>query len=338
MFKDDFPVIYKRLCTPDGTPYIQIKDGCTYITNGIMAVILPYEEGETNKDFARNIATKNYDKHIDLPTIKELKAEIKARGVKRGTSSTNSIYMLADGFGVNIFYLLDMLTVCDTTDGYWDGKIISSGGQYVAPSGLFIKGSTIQAVVLPIRLKKKRIEPTYPAPVEKPVSAWHMFPKCKAIEQYLKWNEKYPDTKHSVEGDKVYIMSPYVCIRTENTNNSMRFTNEGYDKKYFTYAAKCTLPIGDFELKDIEATIKTTVKDKKRIGLSKNSPDDRKIMFEYFDLDILLLRDVVKVCGNGTLYWSGELTESIKDGHKYYGNMVYYKGKYGEAMMCVVRK
>lgn len=334
MFKDDYKVAYKRLCAPtnDDKPFIKVKDGYTYITNGFEMVVLPYEEGETNKDFSARITDYlNYDKHIELPTAKELRAEIKRRQIKRSNiNDSNNIYMLAKGFAVNIFYLLDLVSVCGT-DGWWNG-VVSKGKYYVASGGLFIKGD-IMGILLPIKIKEEWKEPVYPPVVEKPVSPYHEFRKPKAIENLInRYLSKGKEPRHSVEGDKVIFMTDIAAVRLDN--QGMEYTNEQYDRKYFS--CKCPDALQDFKLRNIKDTIKA-------MNITKKSPE--KIMkFDYFGIDILLLRDIMEVVGDGTLYWDSNAVRtwrvnpnSPNYGKRVYDKLAYFKGEYGEAMICVCR-
>ena len=307
-----------------GAPLIRIKDNKAYITNGCCMAICD-AEGYTNigdKEYNTNINTKVYTKVINLPTVKEIRAEIKARQVKYSNKSDLlNMYELTPGFFVNIFYLLDAVSNTGSNTGKWDGNITKhSTGKWYSPSGLYVQGNDIEYLILPILSTDKHREITYPTPKEKPILSKHITDFAKRI---------------SIEDGKLVIMNDGTAIiRLNDLPKGIVAENSNFSRFIKPQSAvSVDLPT----MKEINDYIKAK-------GINRKKHNKSKLcaykLADDLEVNIFDLKDIIQILGNDVkAYWSGEimyLPDSCGGGraHK---DMLYFKSNVGEACNCLMK-
>lgn len=287
-------------------PFIIVKDGKTVITDCYKALILPYEEGETNTDKALNVESciKDSKEAIALPTVAEIKAEIKARQIRRNTPrhiAGQRTYVLAEGFAVDIYDLLDVVTICGT-NGFWSGKVKKcENNNLSAEGGLLVEGN-IKGVLLPIRTYSGW-KPYYP-PVKDKGEA--------AIKAFLKFGKT---SRNTIEGGMAYYNNGFAVVKVEG--KPIEGINYDATGNTIYFKANFTEALGEYSSKSkIEDTMK----------------------FNGFNLNGKLLKAVIKICGEGTLYWSEKIYHKTINGRVCtWTDPLFFKGEHGEARICPIR-
>lgn len=122
-------------------------DGRYFYTNGFSAIIINEEpdftpKGVNDKGVSKSLAKLDYP--ASIPTLAEVKAEIKRRGVKRSDKGEQTLYRIADYAKFNIFFIKDILEVLGYCHGYWD-KDPYHGLKFVSDKG--------EALLLCVRAK-----------------------------------------------------------------------------------------------------------------------------------------------------------------------------------------
>ncbi len=119
----------EQQCVSDGFRVIRLKEGIK------VELQAADDQGAGNKvwDWMRGVLS--YEKKLSLPTIGELKTQIKI--------TKDARYVFGDDLPeVNAQYLLDFLTVFPDAEVYWDGNVL-------AP--IYIKGEQGDGILLPIK-------------------------------------------------------------------------------------------------------------------------------------------------------------------------------------------
>ena len=324
--------------TKDGKPIIRVKGNYTYVTDGFHAIRYLSEAGDAdNSDKGDSVFNTFNDKYfeedgrierIPLPTAKELKEEIKRRQITRAGMYNSKkkfkgqpmeMYYLREWYAVNIFYLLDIIELCDSTEGYADTS--TRGGAIVSP--LWVKGEHVRGCVLPIRIKEAMINIEYP-----PEKGKDPIPHFKTMMQIRKNGSSTP--LESYEDGMYYVMNGIVCVRMA--------TEYGKD------TAPCKEYAKYFKLlyRTVEVPLPTT---KELDNIIKENGGAKAYTYHALTPDTVVstkeFKRALTCCGkNAKAYWSGEKelrTYRDKPDAYFPKGYLFVRGDDAEAVMIMTK-
>lgn len=254
---------------------LKAEDFC-YRKDGKLTVMSPYAAIIVDDD--PEVVCKGTDRMIDKQvskllqygygidiTKKEIKAEIKKRGCKRGKLD-NTTYTVEPGCNVNIYYLLDVLDAVDGYAVYWDREIKSdiykSGKKYYC-SGLAVKGNDGVGYICPIQTFTETVTPKYP-PIEEEIVHFESLGAkvSKKLDKMVDaWLKRYKGTPNENKGamcrdGKMYFVDAEGIYILEVEGNYLR---EGIPELWDRNYPKATIPT-DFDGKPSKETT-TTIAD-----------------------------------------------------------------------------
>lgn len=131
-------------------------DGRYQYCNGFSVIITTEEPDYTPmgvRDRAPSLNKLDYP--VGIPTLAELNAEIKRRGITKSQKLTDKrLYKIADWAKFDIFYIRDIVSVLGYCHGYWDREIVTcKDGKKVAINGLRFVSDKGEALLLPVSTK-----------------------------------------------------------------------------------------------------------------------------------------------------------------------------------------
>lgn len=164
-------------------------------------------EGVEEKDSLRHFHSGAFNVPVALPTIKELKAEKRAR-------IDNFAYELAPWFFVDINYLIEALTRFPEAKGYWNGAIkkMPNGKKYTKVLCLKDNNDLLVGLICPIAAPQEHVE-------AKRDTLAGIVPNSKAICKFadsIEWYEGY-----------LYAVHSYTVIRIPCEKKFERIGKEG---------------------------------------------------------------------------------------------------------------
>ena len=297
--------------TTDKRPLIWIEDGKTIIADSHKAVVLPYEEGTaTVPGTPLNIKdmTKYCGTPLALPDVKTIKAEIKARGIRRTTKrGEQRTYLLMKDVAVDIYDLLDVVTICGTS-GQWTGKyryskehVVNVGPIAVGEQNYGNNYGCIMSCNIPEGWTgyAYTVKPTESA-------------QAKAIKSFLTYNEA--SAYWRMENDNMYITNGYAVVKlAEEVSPDVGVKYTGSLEKLFNLPSQYTEALGEYTYR--------TVTD--------------RLVFDEFDIDGKLFRRIIRICGSGILYWSEKV---YHQSDFVWTDALYFMGEYGEAVIMPIKK
>ena len=165
-------------------------------------------EGVEEKSLLRQFHSWEFNVPVALPTIKELKAEKKAR------VDNNFAYELAPWFFVNINYLIEVLSKHPDAKGYWNGVIekMYNGKRYTKVLCLKDSNDLLVGLICPIAASQEHVE-------AKRDTLAGIVPNSKAICKFtdsIEWYEGY-----------LYAVHSYTVIRIPCEKKFERIGKEG---------------------------------------------------------------------------------------------------------------
>lgn len=164
-------------------------------------------EGAEETNSLRHFHSGMFNVPVELPTIKELKAEKKAR-------IDNFAYELAPWFWVDINYLIEVLSKHPDAKGYWNGAIkkVYNGKRYTEALCLKDNNDLLVGIICSIAASQEHVE-------AKRDTLAGIVPNSKAICKFadsIEWYEGY-----------LYAVSGYTVIRIPCTKKFERIGKEG---------------------------------------------------------------------------------------------------------------
>lgn len=165
------------------------------------------EGAEEKEGLLRSFHSWMFDVPVELPTIKELKAEKKAR-------IDNFAYELAPWFFVDINYLIEVLSKHPDAKGYWNGdtKKGYNGKRYTEALCLKDNNDLLVGIICPIAASQEHVE-------AKRDTLAGIVPNSKAICKFadsIEWYEGY-----------LYAVHSYTVIRIPCAKKFERIGKEG---------------------------------------------------------------------------------------------------------------
>lgn len=199
----------KFVCDVEGRPFLILDDTRAYYTTDPKEI-----EGAEETNSLRHFHSGAFNVPVELPTIKELKAEKKAR-------IDNFAYELAPWFFVDINYLIEVLSKHPDAKGYWNGTIekMHNGKRYTKFLCLKDNNDLLVGVICPIAAPQEHVE-------AKRDTLAGIVPNSKAICKFadnIEWYEGY-----------LYAVHSYTVIRIPCAKKFERIGKEGkyvVDKK-----------------------------------------------------------------------------------------------------------
>lgn len=187
--------------TVEGRTFIMLDGTRAYYTTDPKEI-----EGVEEKDRLRQFHSWKFNVPVALPTIKELKAEKKAR-------IDNFAYELAPWFFVDINYLIEALTRFPDAKGYWNGTIEKDySGRYTKALCLKDNNDLLVGLICPIAALQEHVK-------AKRDTLAGIIPNSKAICKFadsVEWYEGY-----------LYAVHSYAVIRIPCEKKFERIGKEG---------------------------------------------------------------------------------------------------------------
>lgn len=165
------------------------------------------EGAEEKEGLLRHFHSGAFNVPVEMPTIKELKAEKKAR-------IDNFAYELAPWFFVDINYLIEVLSKHPDAKGYWNGttKKVYNGKRYTEALCLKDNNDLLVGIICPIATTQEHVK-------AKRDTLAGIVPNSKAICKFadnIEWYEGY-----------LYAVHSYTVIRIPCTKKFERIGKEG---------------------------------------------------------------------------------------------------------------
>lgn len=192
----------KFVCDVEGRTFLILDGTRAYYTTDPKEI-----EGVEEKSLLRQFHSGAFNVPVELPTIKELKAEKKAR-------IDNFAYELAPWFFVDINYLIEVLSKHPDAKGYWNGAIKKgyNGKRYTEALCLKDNNDLLVGVICPIAAPQEHVE-------AKRDTLAGIVPNSKAICKFadnIEWYEGY-----------LYAVHSYAVIRIPCAKKFERIGKEG---------------------------------------------------------------------------------------------------------------
>lgn len=173
----------KFVCDVEGRPFLILDGTRAYYTTDPKEI-----EGAEETNSLRPFHSGAFNVPVELPTIKELKAEKKAR-------IDNFAYELAPWFFVDINYLIEALTRFPEAKGYWNGTIekMHNGKRYTKFLCLKDNNDLLVGLICTIAAPQEHVE-------AKRDTLAGIVPNSKAIFKFadsIEWYEGYLYAVHS---------------------------------------------------------------------------------------------------------------------------------------------
>lgn len=193
----------KFYTTVEGRTFLILDGTRAYYTTDPKEI----EGTEEKEGLLRSFHSGMFDVPVALPTIKELKAEKKAR-------IDNFAYELAPWFFVDLNYLIEVLSKHPDAKGYWNGAIKKgyNGKRYTEALCLKDNNDLLVGIICPIATTQEHVE-------AKRDTLAGIVPNSKAICKFadrIEWYEGY-----------LYAVHSYTVIRIPCAEKFERIGKEG---------------------------------------------------------------------------------------------------------------